>query len=238
MNAQREHRLEALNRARRPFITPSILSCDFTLMREVFATLEAAQAVAAHLDVMDGHFVPNLSYGPPVIKDWRKHTSLPFDAHLMIDNPERFLDDYIAAGCDQITVHIEVLPDPIPLLGRIRAAGCQAGLALNPPTPVSAVEPFLDHVDKILVMSVMPGFGGQAFDPSVRQKVRALRALRPTLRLAIDGGIKTDNAALVVADGIDQIVAGSGIFRPGVAPESALAELTNAARAPLPHPAP
>lgn len=225
----RAARLLALQQAPTPFVSPSILSCDFARIADVFADLQLAGAVAAHLDVMDGHFVPNLSYGPPVIKDWRKVTSMPFDAHLMIDNPEKYLDAYVDAGCDEITVHIEVSPDPRPLLKRIRAAGCHAGLALNPPTPIASVVPYLGDVDKVLVMSVMPGFGGQAFDPEARAKVRALRALRPSLRISIDGGIKTSNAREVVLDGVNQLVVGSGVFRPDSSIASALAELTAAA---------
>ena len=144
---------------------------------------------------MDGHFVPNLSYGAPVIADWRKRTDFPFDTHLMMSDPGRYLDDFVKAGCDVIIFHIEAVPDPVPLARRIRAAGCQASIALNPPTPLSAIEPYLDEFDAVLVMSVMPGFGGQKFDPSVLDKVRALCAARPGLRISIDGGIKPDTAA-------------------------------------------
>ena len=142
---------------------------------------------ALHLDVMDGHFVPNLSYGPPVIADWRPRSDLPFDAHLMMSDPGRYLDAFVQAGCDEIIVHIEAVPDPVALLRQIRRSGCRAALALNPPTPVESVLPFLAELDKVLVMSVMPGFGGQSFEPKVLDKVRALRAERSGLEIAIDG---------------------------------------------------
>src|SRR4051812_278806 len=168
----RAARLGRLDAAPRPFVTPSLLDCDFARMTEELEALREAGAVAVHLDVMDGHFVPNLSYGPPVIADWRKRTDFPFDAHLMISEPARYLDDFVRAGVDVVIVHIEVVPEPVSLLRRIRASGCQASLALNPPTPVSAIEPFLDELDAVLVMSVMPGFGGQAFEEAVLEKVR------------------------------------------------------------------
>src|SRR4051794_33858432 len=172
----RAARLHRLDTAPRPFVTPSMLNCDFARVAEELDALKQAGAVAVHLDVMDGHFVPNLSYGAPVIRDWRKRTDFPFDCHLMMSDPGRYLDDFVAAGCDIIIVQIEAVPDPREVLQRIRAAGCRASLALNPPTPYSAIEPFLDDLDAVLVMSVMPGFGGQKFDPSVLGKVRALRA--------------------------------------------------------------
>jgi ribulose-phosphate 3-epimerase len=226
----RAARLSLLDAVPRPFITPSLLNCDFARMAEELEALRRAGAVAVHLDVMDGHFVPNLSYGAPVIADWRKYTDFPFDTHLMISDPGRYLDDFVKAGCDVIIFHIEVVPEPLPLVRRIRAAGCQASLALNPPTPFSAIEPFLDEVDAILVMSVMPGFGGQAFEPSVLDKVRAARAARPDLRISIDGGIKPDTAAAAAAAGVSQLVAGSAVFRnPGNYAE-ALAELADGAR--------
>jgi ribulose-phosphate 3-epimerase len=226
----RADRLDVLNALPRPFVTPSLLNCDFARMAEELEALKQAGAVAVHLDVMDGHFVPNLSYGAPVIADWRKRTDFPFDAHLMIADPGRYLDDFVRAGCDVIIAHIEVLPDPLPLLRRIRAAGCQASLALNPPTPFAAIAPYLDEVDAILVMSVMPGFGGQAFEPEVLEKVRAARARRPDLRISIDGGINPSTAGSAVAAGATQLVAGSAIFRNPGQYASALAELTDAAR--------
>jgi ribulose-phosphate 3-epimerase len=229
-SAGRAARLAALDSAPRPLITPSLLNCDFARMAEELDAVKRAGARAVHLDVMDGHFVPNLSYGAPVIADWRPRTDLPFDAHLMISDPARYLDDFVRAGCDVIIVHIEVLPDPVPLLRRIRDAGCQASLSLNPPTPLSAIEPFLDEVDAVLVMSVMPGFGGQKFEAAVLDKVRALRSARPGLRISIDGGINPTTAGAAVAAGADQLVAGSAVFRNDGNYAAALAELAQAAR--------
>jgi len=226
----RAERLARLDAAATPLFTPSLLNCDFARVGEELDALKAAGVKAVHLDVMDGHFVPNLSYGAPVIADWRKRTDLPFDTHLMISDPGRYLDDFVAAGCDVIIFQIEAVPDPVALARRVRAAGCRASIALNPPTPLSAVEPYLDEFDAVLVMSVMPGFGGQKFDPTVLPKVRALRAARPGLRVSIDGGIKPDTAADAVAAGVTQLVAGSAVFRPDGNYAAALAELARGAR--------
>jgi ribulose-phosphate 3-epimerase len=227
--AARAARLAAWDAAPRPFVTPSLLNCDFARVGEELAALKRAGAVGVHLDVMDGHFVPNLSYGAPVAADWRKVTDFPFDTHLMIADPGRYLDDFIRAGCDVLIVHIEVLPDPVPVLRRIRAAGCRAALSLNPPTPLSAITPYLDEVDDVLVMSVMPGFGGQKFDASVLDKVRALRAGHPRLPISIDGGINPMTAPDAVAAGATQLVAGSAVFRKDGNYAAALAELAEAA---------
>jgi ribulose-phosphate 3-epimerase len=228
--AGRTARLSVLGPSTRPLITPSLLNCDFARMADELDALRRAGAVAVHLDVMDGHFVPNLSYGAPVIADWRPVTDFPFDAHLMISDPGRYLDDFVRAGCDVIIVHIEAVPEPAHLLRRIRAAGCQAALALNPPTPLAALEPFLDQVDAVLVMSVMPGFGGQPFEAAVLEKVRALRSARPGLRISIDGGINPRTAEEAVAAGAHQLVAGSSVFRGDGNYAAALAELAEGAR--------
>lgn len=227
---ERPARLARLNSAAVPVVTPSLLNCDFGRMAEELAALRQAGAIAVHLDVMDGHFVPNLSYGAPVIADWRKYTDFPFDAHLMMSDPGRYLDDFLSAGCDVIIIHIEAVPEPVPLLRKIRAAGCQAALTLNPPTPLSAIEPFLDEVDAVLVMSVMPGFGGQKFEAQVLDKVRALRAQRPDMRISIDGGINPTTAGEAVAAGATQLVAGSAVFRSDGNYAAALAELAAGAR--------
>ena len=224
----RPARLHAWDLANRPFITPSLLNCDFNRVGEELDALKAAGAVAVHLDVMDGHFVPNLSYGAPVIRDWRMRTDFPFDTHLMISDPARYLDDFVEAGCDTIIVQIEAVPEPTELIRRIKAAGCRASLALNPPTPLSSIEPYLDAVDAVLVMSVMPGFGGQRFDPSVLDKARALRAERPNLWISIDGGIKPDTAVEAAAAGVSQMVVGSGVFRGDGNYAAALAVLAQA----------
>ena len=226
----RTARLDAWDAAPRPFVTPSLLNCDFTRVGENLDALKAAGAVAVHLDVMDGHFVPNLTYGAPVIADWRKRTDFPFDAHLMISDPARYLDDFVNAGCDVIIVQIEAVPDPTDLIRRIKQAGCRASLALNPPTPLTRIEPFLDEVDAVLVMSVMPGFGGQKFDASVLDKVRSLRARKPDLWISIDGGIKANTAELAAEAGVSQMVVGSGVFRPDGNYAAALAELAQGIR--------
>jgi ribulose-phosphate 3-epimerase len=228
--ASRAERLRVLDALPRPLITPSLLNCDFARMTEELDALKRAGAVAVHLDVMDGHFVPNLSYGAPVIARWRTRTDFPFDTHLMISDPGRYLDDFVKAGCDTIIIHIEAVPEPSALLQRIRSAGCQASLSLNPPTPLSAIEPYLDQVDAVLVMSVMPGFGGQKFDASVLDKVRALRAARPGLRISIDGGINPSTVESAVKAGACQLVAGSSIFRHDGNYAAALAELAEGAR--------
>lgn len=211
----RSERLDALDAAPRPVVTPSILDCDFSRIGEEIAALERAGVRAVHLDVMDGHFVPNITYGPPVIDDWRPRTDLPFDAHLMISDPAKYVDAFVKAGCDCLVFHIEAVPDPTVLIRTIRRTGCRAGIALNPPTPLDAITPFLAEVDKVLVMSVMPGFGGQSFEPSVLDKVRALRAARPSMEIAIDGGIKPTNAAEVASAGVTQLVVGSYTWRGG-----------------------
>lgn len=212
-----------------PVVLPSLLACDFAQMDAELAALSQAGVRIVHLDVMDGHFVPNLTYGPPVIASWRKASTAIFDAHLMIADPARYLDAFLEAGCDQLTVHIEVLPDPQPVLRAIRAAGAKAGLALNPPTPIERVLPFLGEVDSVLVMSVMPGFGGQAFDPSSLSKIERLRSESPRLTIAVDGGIHEQTAPLVVAAGAGHLVAGSAVFRSGVSHTEAIAALTRAA---------
>ncbi len=196
-----------------PLIAPSMLKCDFGNLQHEVELLEAAGAELLHLDVMDGHFVPNLSYGPMVINRLRAITGRPFDAHLMISEPDRYLDDFVAAGCDSITIHVEAVPKPIPLLRRIRQAGCLAGLALNPGTPVEAISDAVGECDLILVMSVEPGFGGQAFQPSALEKVRQLRQQAgASVLLSIDGGIGPGNISDCAAAGCDLYVVGSAIF--------------------------
>jgi ribulose-phosphate 3-epimerase len=198
-----------------PFITPSLLACDFGRMRDVLDRIARIGVQAVHLDVMDGRFVPNLTYGPPVIARWREATHLVFDAHLMIVEPERWIDPFADAGCDTLVVHLEAVEQPGPVLERIKARGLRAGIAVNPPTllRLDPVPSWLALLDSALVMSVMPGFGGQVFDPSVLSKVAALKQARPGLRVAIDGGIGPDTLAAAVATGVDQLVIGSAFFR-------------------------
>ena len=228
--AGRAARLEVLESAAKPLVTPSLLNCDFARVGEELEALKAAGVVAVHLDVMDGHFVPNLSYGAPVVKDWRRRTDFPFDAHLMISEPARYADAFIDAGCDRILFHIEVEPDPTALLRKIRATGCRAGLVVNPPTPVDSVLPYLAEADAVLIMSVHPGFGGQSFLAEVLEKVRALKAARPGLPVAIDGGINAHTVARAVSAGATELVVGSATFRPDGNYAAALAEVAEAAR--------
>ena len=200
-------------RAARPIIAPSMLKCDFGDLANEVERLTAANAKVLHWDVMDGHFVPNLSYGPMVIERVRPLTDMLFDAHLMISEPERYLDEYLKAGCEAITVHIEAVPQPTPLLRRIRDAGRAAGLALNPKTPLSAIEPFLGDIDLLLVMSVQAGFGGQSFIPESIAKLREARQkISSETILSVDGGIGTKTIAGCAAAGTDLFVAGSSIF--------------------------
>lgn len=196
-----------------PIIAPSLLKCDFGNLHTEIEKLERANANWMHWDVMDGHFVPNLSYGAMVIHSLRSRTKAFFDAHLMISDPEKYLDDYIRAGCDGITFHIEAVPEPTSLLKRIRAAGRQAGLAINPGTPGSKIEPFLGECDIVLIMSVEPGFGGQKFKPEVLEKVRVLKPkLAPGTLMSIDGGIADATIGSAAQAGCQIFVAGSAIF--------------------------
>lgn len=219
---------------RAPLIAPSMLKCDFGNLHQEVDRLVSAGAELLHLDVMDGHFVPNLSYGPMVIKSLRGLTDLPFDAHLMISEPDRYLEEYVDAGCDAITVHVEAVPEPVPLLRRIRSAGCLAGLSLNPGTPVELIESAVGEADMILVMSVEPGFGGQAFQPSALEKVRQLRQNSgDELLISIDGGIGPDTISECAAAGCDLYVAGSAIFDT-VDYRSAIDEMKQLAAVPAP----
>jgi len=195
-------------------IAPSILAADFAFLADEVAKVTPG-ADLLHVDVMDGHFVPNISIGAPVVKCLRPHTDLYLDCHLMIDNPGDFLDDFAAAGADSCTVHVE-LGDPRPLFDRMRGHGMRVGLVLNPDTPLDAVVPYLEEIDILLFMSVHPGFGGQAFIPEVLDKVRAARQIVDerglAVELEIDGGINLETAPLAAAAGVDILVAGSAVF--------------------------
>jgi len=195
-------------------IAPSILSADFACLAESVDAV-APEADLLHVDVMDGHFVPNLTIGPPVIKSLRRRTDLYFDCHLMVDNPGDFLDDFAAAGANGCSVHVE-LSDVVPLFGEMRRLGLDVGLAVNPETPVEACLPHLPHIDLLLMMTVHPGFGGQAFIGDVMDKVKVAREEidRRDLKVAlqVDGGINEETAPIAAAAGADVFVAGSAIF--------------------------
>ena len=200
-------------------IAPSILASDFARLGEEIAAVERAGADFIHIDVMDGHFVPNLTIGPPVVKALRKTTDLPFDVHLMISPVEPFIEDFAGAGANILTVHPEAGPHLHRTLQSIRAAGVKPGVALNPATPAAAIEPVIDDVDLVLVMSVNPGFGGQSFIDSQLRKVEAVRAMIDrtgrAVMLEVDGGVDPQTAPKVIAAGADVLVAGSAVFRGG-----------------------
>ncbi len=197
-------------------IAPSVLSADFSRLGEEIAAAETAGADLFHLDVMDGHFVPNLTFGPIVVSAIRKLTKLPLHVHLMIEEPGRYAEQFIKSGADILSFHIEVLPDPTGVMDRIRALGAKPALALNPPTPFSRVEPFIASIDALLVMTVNPGFGGQEFIEDVLPKIAEARAARDAIKasfhIEVDGGITQETAPRAASQGADVFVAGSYIF--------------------------
>ena len=196
-----------------PLIGPSLLACDFGHLQREVECAEEAGARVFHLDVMDGHFVPNLSFGLPIVEAVRRATELPLDVHLMMSQPARFLAAFRDAGADLITVHVESEGNPAELLEEIRSRGAGAGITLSPDTPVSAVEPYLDRCDLALVMSVMPGFGGQAFDPVALAKIRRIAELGgPDLLVSVDGGVNEDTIAACAGAGAKLFVVGTAFF--------------------------
>ncbi|MCX6640210.1 MAG: ribulose-phosphate 3-epimerase [bacterium] len=226
-------------RQHKTLIAPSLLSANFLCLKEEIAKVEAAGADWLHLDVMDGHFVPNISYGPMIVGFVRQATDLYLDAHLMVEYPENLLDAFVRAGADNITVHAEAEGVSANTLKTIRNLGVDAGISINPETPLDALDPYWDLVDLILVMSVHPGFGGQSFIEDSLEKVnriseRIQRDKLPIL-IEIDGGIGIDNAARVRSAGADVLVAGSSIFRAADS-SAALSEIRNAADSSLTSP--
>ena len=213
-------------------IAPSILAADFSRLGEQIRAVQKGGASMIHVDVMDGHFVPNLTVGIPVVKSLRKATDLVLDCHLMIENADRYVTEFVEAGADMVSVHQEACPHLHRTLTVIRAAGASPGVVLNPATPVQTLDEVLEMVDYVLVMSVNPGFGGQQFIPFVLDKVRRLRALRAeralSFRIEIDGGINSGNIGDAARAGCDIIVAGTSVFS-GPDPAEAVAALSREA---------
>ncbi len=202
-------------------IAPSILSADFAKLAGEIAEVESAPSTGSgqagikmlHLDIMDGHFVPNITIGPVVIAKIRKCSKLFFDSHLMIDEPERYADDFIKAGVDNITFHIEVVPNPKDFIKKLHDSGVTAGLCLNPETPISKIEKYAPLADMILVMTVHPGFGGQSFIHEAAEKIKPIRQIvGPNIRIEVDGGIDAKTTPIVTGLGADTLVAGNAIF--------------------------
>jgi len=199
-------------------ISPSLLSADFVNLERDIKMLEEGGAHLLHVDVMDGHFVPNLTIGPPVVAAINRVASIPLDVHLMIENPGSYVDDYIGAGADYVTVHVETTAHLHRVLQQIKAKGAKAGVSLNPHTSLTTIENVLDDIDMVLIMSVNPGFGGQSFIPQALNKVKQLRQMlaesgNEQVEIEIDGGVKLDNIKEVSDAGVDVFVSGSGIFK-------------------------
>lgn len=223
----------------RLLVSPSVLACDFARLGAQLEEAEQAEADMIHLDIMDGHFVPNITLGPPIVASMRKYTGLPFDVHLMLVHPDRYVEPFAKAGADHITFHIESECDPAAVIRQIHAQGCSAGITLKPGTPASALEPVLADVDMVLVMSVEPGFGGQKFQPEMLRKTSEiyamLRKIGSHAHIEIDGGITHDNVREAASAGANVIVAGTAVFRAPEGIRAAVAELHEAQKS-LPRP--
>lgn len=207
-------------------VSPSIIASDLSIMGDTAADLSEAGVDLWHMDVMDGHFVPNLTYGPAYLRDFQKHTSIPLDCHLMIENPENWIDSYIKLKPWCITIHYESTKFPARTLKEIRSAGIIAGLALNPGTPVEVLRDLLPYIDMVLIMSVDPGFYGQSYMPEAASRIKRVKAMSEEMglggkvKIQVDGGISTENIADVVRAGANVIVAGSSAFKDGKVAEN------------------
>lgn len=197
-------------------LAPSILSADFSKLGEQVAQIEKAGAQVLHIDVMDGHFVPNISFGAVVMRSLLGKTMLPFDVHLMIENPDQFLEDFATDNTETITVHAEACPHLHRTIQHIKSLGIKAGVSLNPATPVSALDAIIEDIDQVLIMSVNPGFGGQKFIPSSMDKIKAVKELKdkrnPKLEISLDGGVLVENIKTITDAGVELVIAGSTVF--------------------------
>lgn len=197
-------------------LAPSILSADFSKLGEQVAQIENAGAQVIHVDVMDGHFVPNISFGAVVMKSLLGKTKLPFDVHLMIENPDQFLEDFATDNTETITVHVEACPHLHRTIQHIKSLGIKAGVSLNPATPVSALDAIIEDIDQVLIMSVNPGFGGQKFILSTLEKIKAIKEMKekrnPKLEISLDGGVTLENIKTITDAGVELVIAGSTVF--------------------------
>ena len=214
-------------------IAPSILSADFSRLGELVHEVEAGGADRIHVDVMDGHFVPNLSMGPVVVKGLRPVTRLPLEVHLMVTDPAKFVDSFLKAGADTLIIHHEVVPDQRPLIKLVRGQRKRIGIAINPGTAVEVLEPYLGDIDLALCMTVWPGFGGQAFLPESPERIRALRQMierrRSNCDLEVDGGIDKQTTPVAIEAGANVLVAGTSVFGATAGPRAAVQELARIA---------